>query len=399
MTDGGCILAPVENEHFEQVLAWFDHPAFYYRTKRPDSETFATVRTMVFPERAVTFRVIADGRAVGLCGYERGAMDGGTVDIHLRIARDDDWRCFGARGLHAIVEFVFGTTGAVRLQAKMHSFDEVGTRLFDKSAFAREAVLREAVFKRGNYHDVALYSLLRGEYRPGTAVKDLFGDSATDPYEGFEFPEAKSMLRSKKISLRRIHPRDADLITEWKSGELYNRNIAEFGVERSKERSRNGVLANIENPGGNEIEFIVEAADGRAIGLAWLRSISMDDKRAEALVLIGDEEYLGMGYGFLADVMLRNFAFFELGLHKIMAGVSEANTQMIRSIELRKDRITARYPDRVLKNGKRYDKVVISAINPLHGAMKGKPEECEPIPNSILLAPTASQGGSNERNG
>jgi RimJ/RimL family protein N-acetyltransferase len=67
----------------------------------------------------------------------------------------------GTAAQRLLVSYLFETTPVVRLQAGTDIDNRAEQRALEKVGFRREGVLRSAVFQRGRWRDVALYSLLR----------------------------------------------------------------------------------------------------------------------------------------------------------------------------------------------------------------------------------------------
>lgn len=61
----------------------------------------------------------------------------------------------------ALIEFGFGQMNLNRIEADVLGGKESSTHVLEKLGFTREGVLRERLYKGGQYYDVYLYSLLR----------------------------------------------------------------------------------------------------------------------------------------------------------------------------------------------------------------------------------------------
>lgn len=73
--------------------------------------------------------------------------------------------------------------------------------------------------------------------------------------------------------------------------------------------------------------------DGKAIGFMGLHGINWKDRVATTGALIGEKEYWGKGYGTEAKMLLLDFAFNTLDLHKICSNVIEFNGRSERYSE------------------------------------------------------------------
>ena len=86
-----------------------------------------------------------------------------TIGIRLRPA-------FRGRGLGGpaqalLADYLFGTTTFERLQAETDVTNIAEQRALEKAGFLREGVARHAQFRDGRYHDMVVYSMLRGDPR------------------------------------------------------------------------------------------------------------------------------------------------------------------------------------------------------------------------------------------
>jgi RimJ/RimL family protein N-acetyltransferase len=73
------------------------------------------------------------------------------------------WRGMGlgAAAQGALLEYLFGHTRAVRVQAYTDVDNLAERRCLERCGFALEGILRQAQWRDGGWHDLALYSVLR----------------------------------------------------------------------------------------------------------------------------------------------------------------------------------------------------------------------------------------------
>lgn len=81
----------------------------------------------------------------------------------------------------------------------------------------------------------------------------------------------------------------------------------------------------IYRPNPNSRDFEIHA-EGQLIGLAYLDSISWHNRHARVGITIGDRSYWGKGYGREALQLMLDYAFNELGLHRVTAQTFSYNT-------------------------------------------------------------------------
>lgn len=85
---------------------------------------------------------------------------------------------YGPEVLQLLALHLFATTNANRLEGQTDIENLAARRALEKAGFAPEGVARRSQFRAGRYHDLVVYSLLRGEL-PGQRPAD--GSRETSP--------------------------------------------------------------------------------------------------------------------------------------------------------------------------------------------------------------------------
>jgi RimJ/RimL family protein N-acetyltransferase len=163
-------LVPIQRSHVAATGRWLLDEDLRDRvgTVRPPSE-FEHERWL---ERQATdpsrqIRVIeSDAQPIGMCGL---------VDIDITYRNAEIW-LYVATGRRAgvghqvvrdLLSFGFGTLGLHRVRARVFAFNEPALRFFPACGFLVEGIEREAVYKRGKFHDVHLFGILAHEFGSG----------------------------------------------------------------------------------------------------------------------------------------------------------------------------------------------------------------------------------------
>jgi len=85
--------------------------------------------------------------------------------LGIVIGNKQEWgKGFGKETLHNIANYCFSVLAMNRIGAEIYDFNSKAIRVFEKTGFKREGVLRETVLKNGKYADEYIYSLLRNEW-------------------------------------------------------------------------------------------------------------------------------------------------------------------------------------------------------------------------------------------
>lgn len=108
---------------------------------------------------------IEDDRPIGTIGLFQVDTVNGNAGIGISIGEKSLWsQGLGTDAMNALVDFGFGQLRLERMWLEVYDFNTRGRRSYDKSGFVLEGTERHAIFKRGQYHDVQLMSILRDEW-------------------------------------------------------------------------------------------------------------------------------------------------------------------------------------------------------------------------------------------
>ena len=105
-------------------------------------------------------------RLLGFVNYYRASHSFPGLEIGFRIFRPEDrGKGFMTEAVGLFVAYLFAAKQIERVQALAHP-ENVGSRcVLERCGFSFEGILRRAHFNRGEYTDLAMYSMLRGEAR------------------------------------------------------------------------------------------------------------------------------------------------------------------------------------------------------------------------------------------
>lgn len=109
------------------------------------------------------------------------------------------------------------------------------------------------------------------------------------------------------------------------------------------------------NEENNSIVFAIRTIEGNIIGIAGYDDIIKDNMVATLFIGLGDENYLGKGYGKEAMLELLNYGFNTLNLYRIQLNVISFNIPAIKLYEKVGFQKEGTMKEFVLRNGQRYD--------------------------------------------
>ena len=106
----------------------------------------------------------ATDRLVGTIGYMDFNEDNATVEVGYSLAR---WMWNGGymtEALSRVIAYTFDAMDINRIEAQ-HELDNPSSgRVMDKCGMLKEGVMRQRLYNKGRYVDVALYAILKEDY-------------------------------------------------------------------------------------------------------------------------------------------------------------------------------------------------------------------------------------------
>ena len=119
-------------------------------------------------ERQATLLIVTQaGEVVGDVSYHPevyGPNAGSRAyNIGISIHADHRGKGYGAEAQRLLAEYLFATYAVMRVEAMTDITNVAEQRSLEKAGFTREGVLRKAQWRGGDWHDLVVYSRLRGE--------------------------------------------------------------------------------------------------------------------------------------------------------------------------------------------------------------------------------------------
>lgn len=132
------------------------------------------------------------------------------------------------------------------------------------------------------------------------------------------------MLSNESIRLRPIERSDLPFLTALANDPVVRRNVIGWDWPFSLAGQERWFDRGIESDAARR--FLVETLEGVAIGLTGLWDINWHNRTAvSGIKLGGSPQARGRGYGRQSLELLMDFAFIDVGLHRLTADVLEYN--------------------------------------------------------------------------
>lgn len=88
----------------------------------------------------------------------------GTAEIHIKLSNHNSrGKGYGTETVNAIIEYAFNELRLNCIFAQINAINNASCHMFEKCGFKKEGVLRERLYKRGQYIDMYMYSVLKSE--------------------------------------------------------------------------------------------------------------------------------------------------------------------------------------------------------------------------------------------
>lgn len=171
------------------------------------------------------------------------------------------------------------------------------------------------------------------------------------------------MIKCNNLLFRRPTVEDAEQLQVLKNNEKAALLLGGIHHYYSKE----DILEWIDFHNNREDEVLLviwDASVGKLIGHVGLYKIDKVARKTEYGILIADDDSRGKGYGTLATNTMVDYAFNELKMHKVTAELLSENQASISMCMKCGFQIDGTLRDDVFKNGRYYDVLCVSRINP-----------------------------------
>ena len=111
--------------------------------------------------------VTKEGIPVGTVGYHQtgyGPNEGSRCyNIGISLLADHRGKGYGTDAQKLMTSYLFATYPIMRVEASTDITNRAEQRSLEKAGFTRDGVMRQAQWRNGGWHDIVVYSKLRGE--------------------------------------------------------------------------------------------------------------------------------------------------------------------------------------------------------------------------------------------
>jgi len=169
------------------------------------------------------------------------------------------------------------------------------------------------------------------------------------------------VIVGKRVRLRPIRREDVPVLLRWMNDSelmrLWARPVP-LVTEQELLRDLEGRFSRFDVAG----YFMIEREDGAPIGRIDFEGLDERTRSAEVMLLIGEAESRGRGYGTDALITLLGYLFRQRNLHRVWLGVLDWNAPAIRSYEKVGFTVEGRLREDLYFDGRYHDQLVMSIL-------------------------------------
>jgi RimJ/RimL family protein N-acetyltransferase len=167
-------IAALVEEDAAVMVPWSEDPVYLRlqdsNAARPQSAALiaADIRKLAGDTGSLTYgiRTLAEDRLIGTVGLWEIEWSNAVASLSIGIGHRDDWgKGYGSDALRLILAYAFRELNLHRLTLTVLAYNERAIRLYERSGFQREGVLREFGQRDGRRYDMYVYGLLRPEWQ------------------------------------------------------------------------------------------------------------------------------------------------------------------------------------------------------------------------------------------
>ena len=102
--------------------------------------------------------------AVGMASLTQLDYKNSVCEINIKLDGGSKGKGIGYRVINMLLNYCFNELNLHCVTAEILDYNIPSQKLFEKCGFKKEGVLRQRVYKNGEYHDLFVYSILKDEF-------------------------------------------------------------------------------------------------------------------------------------------------------------------------------------------------------------------------------------------
>jgi len=166
-------------------------------------------------------------------------------------------------------------------------------------------------------------------------------------------------MQGKRVVLRPVEERDLALLARWRN-DPHNRRFffSPFLINPGgQKRWYEDLLAD-----RSRLILMIDTVEGKTVGMIGLNRIDWRNQEAESGMFLLDPEQRGQGYAEEAVMLMTNYAFEELNLHRLYAEIYDFNQGVIAMSKLFGFKEEGVLRQAAFTDGRFHDKVILGLL-------------------------------------
>ncbi|MFC4557939.1 GNAT family N-acetyltransferase [Virgibacillus kekensis] len=102
-----------------------------------------------------------DNKTLGTAILSNIDYKNGNAEIHIKLISDARGKGYGADTINTLIKYTFDELRLNCVYAHVNAYNIASQKLFERCGFVKEGVLRNRIYKKGEYHDVIAFSIIK----------------------------------------------------------------------------------------------------------------------------------------------------------------------------------------------------------------------------------------------
>ena len=130
-----------------------------------DEEKWIESNTALKDTYSFAIETIEDKKYLGGCGINDIDWKNSKTTIGLFIGDKEYWsKGYGTDTMNILIKFIFEQMNINKIKLNVYSFNKRAINCYEKCGFKNEGVLRQEIYRDGQYFDEIIMGLLRDEW-------------------------------------------------------------------------------------------------------------------------------------------------------------------------------------------------------------------------------------------
>ncbi len=145
----------------------FLRPGIYFPYRHEDEEAwYNNLNANSDKEYSFAIELKADEAYIGGCGIMNIDGKNRVATVGIFLGKPYCGKGYGTDAMRVLVNFCFQEVNLHKVSLNVYGFNKRAVRSYEKVGFRTEGVLREEIFRVGQYHDKIMMGMLRSEWTP-----------------------------------------------------------------------------------------------------------------------------------------------------------------------------------------------------------------------------------------